>query len=79
MFWFENVMQAQPTVIYVQQATGGTAEWVKILISAATGAVFGTLGNMAMAFAKPYISKSVSKRTVTGSNWGRTHREHGQH
>jgi hypothetical protein len=65
MLWFENVMQAQPNVIYVQQAAGGMEEWVKILISAATGAVFGILGNVAMEFAKPYISKSVSKRTVT--------------
>lgn len=40
-------------------------EFAKTLLSAATGALFGIVGNVAMEFAKPYIARHVSKKTVS--------------
>lgn len=40
-------------------------EFAKTLVSAATGALFGILGNVAMEFAKPYIARHVSNKTVS--------------
>jgi hypothetical protein len=65
IFWLIDIVQAASSVIYVQPASVGMPEWVRILISAETGAAFVILGNIMMEFATPYISKSVSKRTVT--------------
>jgi hypothetical protein len=40
--------QLPPINVTVQQPAGGMPEWVKILISAGTGALFGVLSNIAM-------------------------------
>ena len=53
----QAVIQAAPNTIYVREAPG-MPEWVKILISAGTGALFAILGNIAMEFIKPAIAKS---------------------
>lgn len=59
----QAVIQAAPNTIYVREAPG-MPEWVKILISAGTGALFAILGNIAMEFIKPTIARRSSKREV---------------
>ena len=49
-----QVMPIQPVNVIVQQAPG-LPEWVRILISAGAGAVFGILGSLATEYVKPYI------------------------
>ncbi len=53
-----------PINITVQQAAGGMPEWVKILISAGVGAIFGIAGNIAMEYAKPVIVHRQKRRSV---------------
>jgi hypothetical protein len=59
-----DTVQAQPTVVYVQQAAGGMSEFTKVLIAASVGAVFGIGGNIAMEFLKPRIAKRSLKREI---------------
>jgi hypothetical protein len=63
----QAVMQAAPTVIYVREAAGGMPEWVKILISAAVGALFAIVGSVAMEFIKPAITRRHTLRKVRSS------------
>jgi hypothetical protein len=59
------IQQAAPPVyVTVQQPSGGMPEWVKILISAATGALFGICGNIAMEFVKPRIAGGLLKKSM---------------
>jgi hypothetical protein len=61
-----NVAQAPPYIyVTVQQPSGGMPEWVKILITAAVGALIGIVSNIAMEYVKPWIAKRLMKRTVT--------------
>jgi hypothetical protein len=39
-------------------------EWVKILISAATGAVFGILGSFTMEYVKPWVAHRIARKNV---------------
>lgn len=57
-------MQAAPNTIYVREAASGMPEWVKILISAATGALFGIGGSVVMEFVKPAITKRRMRKIV---------------
>ncbi len=57
--------QVSPNVyVTVQPAPGGMPEWVKILITAAVGAVVGILGNIAMEYVRPHISSSMARENV---------------
>jgi hypothetical protein len=60
----QAVIQAAPTTIYVREAPG-MPEWVKILISAGTGALFAIIGSVVMEFMKPKIAKRALKREIT--------------
>jgi hypothetical protein len=54
-----------PINITVQQPAGGMPEWVKILISAGVGALFGVLGSVMMEFVKPAITKRLMKKRLS--------------
>jgi hypothetical protein len=54
-----------PINVTVQQPAGGMPEWVKILISAGVGALFGILSSIAMEYLKPYIAKRFLRKTVS--------------
>jgi hypothetical protein len=48
--FLQAAVQVQPKTIYVHEASPGMPEWARILISAATGALFAIFGNVAMEF-----------------------------
>jgi hypothetical protein len=54
-----------PINVTVQQPVGGMSEWVKILISAGVGALFGILGSIGMEYARPVIAKRRMLKEVT--------------
>jgi hypothetical protein len=64
MLWIVDTVQAAPNTIYVQPAAGAIPEWVKILISAGVGAIFGICGNIAMEFVRPAIAKFLLRRSI---------------
>jgi hypothetical protein len=39
-------------------------EWLKILISAGTGALLGIVSNIGMEFVKPMIAQAVGRRRI---------------
>ena len=56
---------APPNVyVTVQQPSGGMPEWIKILLTAAVGALVGIVSSIAMEYVKPWIAKRLMKRTV---------------
>jgi hypothetical protein len=50
--------------VTVAQPAAGLPEWVKILISAGVGALFGILANVAMEYVKPRIAKRLLKKGI---------------
>jgi hypothetical protein len=61
----QQAKQVAPNVyVTTQQPPGGMPEWVKIVISAAVGALFGIAGSVVMEFVKPKILNADLKRTV---------------
>jgi hypothetical protein len=60
---FQAVVQVPPNTVYIHEAPS-IPEWVRILISAGTGAVFAIIGNVAMEFIRPRIVRGSSKREV---------------
>jgi hypothetical protein len=64
---FQAVAQQIPPIqVTVQQAgtPPGLPEWIKILITAGVGAVFGFSSSVLMEFLKPYIAKRGLKKTI---------------
>lgn len=59
-----HLPNGSPVYITVQQPAGGMPEWVKILISAGVGALFGILGSIAMEFVRPTLLAQRMKKTV---------------
>jgi hypothetical protein len=57
--------QLPPINVTVQPPAVGMPEWVKILISASTGALFGILGNIAMEYVKPWIAARVLTKRIS--------------
>jgi hypothetical protein len=57
---------APPPSVYVtvQQPSAGMPEWIKILLTAAVGALVGIASNIAMEYVKPWIAKRLMKKTV---------------
>jgi hypothetical protein len=53
----QATQQLPPINVVVQQPPAGMPEWVKLLISAAVGAVFAILGNIVMEYVKPMIQR----------------------
>jgi hypothetical protein len=51
-------------IVLQQPPASGMPEWVKILISAGVGALFGILGSVVMEFIKPKISLATLKRSI---------------
>lgn len=60
----QAVVEAAPNVIYVREVVWSMPEWVRIVISAAVGAVFGIGGNIAMEFLKPRMAKAALKKMI---------------
>ena len=61
----QQAQQVAPNVyVTVQQPPAGMPEWVKIVISAAVGAVFAIGGSMLMELMKPKIAKVSSRKEV---------------
>ena len=56
--------QIPPIHVTVQQPAGNLPEWLKILITAGTGALLGIISNIAMEYVKPSIGKRLLKKTV---------------
>lgn len=56
--------QLPPINVTVQQPAGGMPEWVKILISAGVGALFGIMSSVAMEYVKPTIAKKLLKKMI---------------
>jgi hypothetical protein len=56
--------QIPPINVIVQQPSGGMPEWLKILITAGTGALLGIISNIAMEFVKPGISKRLTLKAL---------------
>lgn len=50
--------------VIVQQPPAGMPEWVKILISAGTGAVLGIASNVLMEYLKPLIAAKTTSRQL---------------
>lgn len=61
-FLFWDVAQT-PIHITIQQPPG-MPEWIKILITAGTGAMLGIISNIAMEYVKPWISRKQVRKTV---------------
>jgi hypothetical protein len=59
----QQAKQVAPNV-YVMPAPVGMPEWVKIVISAGVGAVFGIGGSVVMEFVKPKLSLATLKRSI---------------
>jgi hypothetical protein len=53
-----------PIYVTVQQPAGGMPEWVRTLISAGVGALFGILSSTAMEFVKPILMKRTVRKQV---------------
>ena len=65
MLLFQAAQQMSPEVyVNVQASSGGMPEWVKILISAATGSVFGIAGNVTMEVVKPKMARRRTRAIV---------------
>ena len=50
--------------VTVQQPLPGMPEWVKILISAGTGALLGIASNIAMEYLKPWIAERATSKQL---------------
>jgi hypothetical protein len=59
-----EVTPIQPINVIVQQAPG-MPEWVKILISAGVGALFGIVGSLMTEFLKTHFAKRALKKVLT--------------
>ncbi len=46
------------------QQPEGTAEWVRIIISAAVGAAFGIIASLLTEFVKPWIARHHARKTM---------------
>src|SRR5215471_6831603 len=66
LLWLQAAQQLPPIYVTVQQppVPPGLPEWVKLLISAGVGALFGISTNIAMEFIKPAIAKRLMRKTV---------------
>lgn len=68
MLWLLQIVpQVAPQLPPIQitvQSPPGMPEWIKILISAGVGALFGILGNMAMEILKPQIGTWLKRREL---------------
>jgi hypothetical protein len=66
LLWLQAAHQLPPIYVTVQQppVPPGLPEWVKLLISAGVGALFGISANIAMEFIKPAIAKRLMRKTV---------------
>jgi hypothetical protein len=51
-------------MFFSQPSPAGTPEWARTLITAAAGAVIGIGSNIVMEFVRPYIAKTVARRTM---------------
>ena len=61
----QEAKQGLPNVyVTVLPAADGMPEWVKILISAGVGALFGIVGSTVMEFIKPKISNAALKKAI---------------
>jgi hypothetical protein len=58
--------QVAPNVyVAIQPPPGGMPEWLKVLTSAAVGALVGIISNIAMEYVKPWIAQHSLKKKVT--------------
>jgi hypothetical protein len=66
--FFDNpsviVQQVPPQIQVNVEMPPGMPEWVKILISAAVGALFAMLGGIVMEYLKPLITKQRTRKMV---------------
>jgi hypothetical protein len=60
----QAVVGAAPNVIYVRDAAGGMSEWVKILITAIAGAIFGIVSAPLTELAKSFILRIPMRRKI---------------
>jgi hypothetical protein len=60
----QAVVEAAPNVIYVRDAAGGMPEWVKILITAVVGAMFGIVSAPLTELAKTFILRIPMRRKI---------------
>ena len=60
-----HLPNSAPVYVTVQQPSGGMPEWVRILISAGVGALFGILSSLVGEYVKPAIAKHQLKKTVS--------------
>lgn len=57
--------QVAPNVyVAVQPPPSGMPEWVRIVISAGVGAIFGISGNVTMEFVKPILQRRKAKKQI---------------
>jgi hypothetical protein len=61
----QQAKQVAPQVwVSVQPPAGGMPEWVKLLISAGTGALLGIASNVVMEYVKPWIARRVASQQL---------------
>src|ERR1035437_8870513 len=60
----QAVVEAAPNVIYVRDSAGGMPEWVKILITAVVGAIFGIASAPLTELAKTFILRIPMRRKI---------------
>jgi hypothetical protein len=60
----QAAQQLPPINVTVLPPAGGMPEWLKILISAGVGALFGIVGNVAMEYVRPKIVKRQRLREM---------------
>src|SRR4051794_37652562 len=60
-----QVVAQIPPIQVTVQSPPGMPEWIKILITAATGALLGIISNIAMEYVKPWIARRQLRKTVT--------------
>jgi hypothetical protein len=63
---FASPFEASPVLLIanLQQSSGAMPEWTRTLITAATGAVIGIGSNILMEFIRPYIAKTLARKTM---------------
>ena len=61
----QQAKEVAPQVyVTVQQPPPGMSEWVRIVISAGVGAIFGISGNVVMEFVKPIIQRGKARKQL---------------
>ena len=66
-FIFQAAQQAKqisPDIYVTVQQPAGLPEWVKILLSAAVGAMFGLAGSLSTEYVKPWIARLHTRKNM---------------